>query len=333
MQKIPLGQTGRSTTRLGFGCSSVMGGLGRRESLAVLEAAFDAGIRHFDVAPMYGFGEAEGCLGEFLVRHTGEVTVTTKYGIPAEPKQALKSFLRSVARPVVKLLPGIKQRLAAAASSVPGASNTAGPKSSFTATEARASLEHSLSELKTGHIDLFLLHEAVAADLQDESLLRLLEDSVTAGKIGAFGVGSGGDKIATLLAERPAYCTVLQYEWSVLDAVIPYGASFRLHHRALTDNFRALHSALIAKPETCRAWSGEIDENLADAETLAHLMLKASLEQNPQSVILFSSKRPAHIVANVQVAEDQSMAAKALRLYQLVQADQGKLLVPAGATG
>ena len=59
-----------------------MGSISRRESLRLLEAAFDAGIRHFDVAPMYGYGEAEGCLGEFLQRHRADVTVTTKYGIP-----------------------------------------------------------------------------------------------------------------------------------------------------------------------------------------------------------------------------------------------------------
>ena len=38
-------------------------------SLRLLEAAYDAGIRHFDVAPMYGYGEAESCLGEFRARH------------------------------------------------------------------------------------------------------------------------------------------------------------------------------------------------------------------------------------------------------------------------
>ena len=82
METIPLGATGRSTTRLGFGCSSIMGGLGYRESLNVLESAWNAGIRHFDVAPAYGYGEAEGCLGEFMRRHQGQMTVTTKFGIP-----------------------------------------------------------------------------------------------------------------------------------------------------------------------------------------------------------------------------------------------------------
>ena len=59
MEQIRLASSGRETTRLGYGCSSIMGALGRRQSLRLLEAAYDAGIRHFDVAPMYGYGEAE----------------------------------------------------------------------------------------------------------------------------------------------------------------------------------------------------------------------------------------------------------------------------------
>ena len=57
--------------------------LNRRQSLALLESAFEAGIRHFDTAPMYGYGEAESCLWEFLSKHPGEMTVTTKFGIPS----------------------------------------------------------------------------------------------------------------------------------------------------------------------------------------------------------------------------------------------------------
>ena len=46
MQTVALGTPGRSTTRLGFGCSSVMESLNRRDSLRMLESAFEAGIRH-----------------------------------------------------------------------------------------------------------------------------------------------------------------------------------------------------------------------------------------------------------------------------------------------
>jgi hypothetical protein len=91
MDRIRLSTTGRTTTRLGYGCSSLMGAMGRKESIAMLEAAFEAGLRHFDVAPMYGFGQAESCVGEFLSRHKAEVTVTTKYGISAPKRQGLLS--------------------------------------------------------------------------------------------------------------------------------------------------------------------------------------------------------------------------------------------------
>ncbi len=330
METVVLGGTGRSTTRLGFGCSSVMGALGRRESLAMLEAAFEAGVRHFDVAPMYGFGEAEGCLGEFLAGPRGQVTVTTKYGIPPAAKGGLKSLVRAVARPVLKIIPGVKRRLAKVAGRVAGEGG--GARAFFTAEEARASLERSLRALRTDHIDLWLLHEARAADLEDDGLLRLLEDLVAAGTIGSFGAGSEAADIPALLAERPDYCRVLQYEWSVLDAAIAVGRPFRIHHRSLTEHFRSLHGALIAQGETCRRWSEITGWDLAKGEVLGQLMLKASLVMNPASVILFSSKQPAHIAANVRVAEDAAMEAPARRLYELVQAE-GRELLPDAESG
>ena len=45
MEQIRLASGGRETTRLGYGCSSIMGALGHSQSLRLLEAAYDAGIR------------------------------------------------------------------------------------------------------------------------------------------------------------------------------------------------------------------------------------------------------------------------------------------------
>jgi D-threo-aldose 1-dehydrogenase len=322
MQEINLGATGRRTTRLGYGCSSLMGGMGKKESLAVLDAAFDAGIRHFDVAPMYGYGEAEGCLGEFLRRHPGHVTVTTKYGIPPANNRSLMSVARNVARPIVKLLPGIKQRMASVAAKV----TPAAERASFTAAQAKESLDRSLANLRVDRIDVWLLHEVEAQDLNDDALLRLLEDQVAAGTIGTFGIGSEASKVGDLLRQRPEYCPTLQYEWSVLDTKVAPTAAFRIHHRALTNNFRSLHAALLEQPEICRRWSNETGVDLSDAEPLAKLMLKAALEMNPESIILFSSRSPEHIHANVAVADDAQLAAPARRLYELVQGEQHDLL-------
>jgi D-threo-aldose 1-dehydrogenase len=322
MQQIALGISGRHTTRLGFGCSSLMGATSRRGSLKLLESAYDAGIRHFDVAPMYGYGEAESCLGEFLQCHPGQVTVTTKYGIAPAKNSALIKVGRRIASPILQQLPSLKHRLAQAAHAV--TRNEERP--TFTAAQAKASLDRSLTALRTDHIDLWLLHEVTASDLVDDNLLHLLEDLVRQGTIGSFGIGSSPDKIPALLTERPAYCRTLQYDWSILDTPIQLTEPFRIHHRALTDNFRAIHTALANNTMLRQRWSALTDTDLSDPETLANLMLKGSLVMNPTSIILFSSKNPSHIQANARFAADTTLDTPARRLYDLVQAERDQLL-------
>jgi D-threo-aldose 1-dehydrogenase len=333
MEQIVLGDTGRLTTRLGFGCSSLMGASSRRASLAILESAYDAGMRHFDVAPMYGYGEAESCLGEFLQRHRDQVTITTKYGIPPAKKSSLVSVGRRIAGPIVKSFPGLKQRLASTANSI-----THNPERvTFTSSQAKTSLQRSLAALRVERIDLWLLHEASAADLQDEALLDLLEEGVRKNTIGGFGIGSAASKIPALLAERPEYCRTLQYEWSVLDPVIEAKplfpqVQFRIHHCALATNFRTLHRALTRNKPLCQRWSESTNIDLSNSGDLARLMLKASLVMNPASVILFSSKDPQHIQSNVQIAGDHSLDNPARQLYELVQLEREQLLTNGAGT-
>jgi aryl-alcohol dehydrogenase-like predicted oxidoreductase len=274
---------------------------------------------------MYGYGEAESCLGESLQHHPGQITITTKYGIAPPKKSAIIKLGRSIAGPVLKQLPSLKQGLAQVANAA-----TRNPeRPSFTAAQAKASLDRSLLALRTDHIDLWLLHEATAADLQDDTLLDLLQSEVKKGTIGAFGIGSSADKIPALLATHPAYCRTLQYEWSILDPQISAPtAPFRIHHRALTENFRSLHAALIKNQPLCQRWSASTNTDLTNAETLARLMLKASLVMNPTSIILFSSKKPAHIHANVHTAADTSLELPARQLYNLVQSERDQLSIP-----
>jgi D-threo-aldose 1-dehydrogenase len=165
-----------------------------------------------------------------------------------------------------------------------------------------------------------------ASDLQDDTLLQLLEAKVKSGTIGSFGVGSSSDKIPALLNEHRAYCRTLQYEWSVLDPIIATSSAFRIHHRALTDNFRTLPTALVKNKSLCQRWSSATNTDLSDAEALANLMLKAALVMNPASLILFSSKKPRHIHANVQTEADSILESPARALYHLVQTERDQLL-------
>jgi len=339
METVEIGNSGGRTTRLGFGCSSVMGSQGRSQSLRMLESAFEAGIRHFDVAPLYGYGEAEACVGEFLKRHP-EATVTTKFGLEPPMQGALKSLARSILRPVVNALPGVRAKLSGAAAKA--ASKQVGPApapqgprvsraDAYTPEKAQASLERSFKALQRDHIDLWLMHEVVASDLPpagsaaSEALLRVLEDAVTSGKVGRFGVGSEREMIPALIAQHPAFCRTQQYEWSVLDPVPEPSAAFRIHHRALTDKFSSLREALAARPRTADRWATEVGADIGSAAVLAQLMMKASLISNPASIILFSSKNPHHIAANARLVEDPALDDAARRFYALVQAEGGPL--------
>ncbi|GEM45046.1 aldo/keto reductase [Deinococcus cellulosilyticus] len=86
---------GATVTRLGLG-ASVQGGLfqpvSEEDARAVFQAAWDAGIRFYDTAPWYGYGESEFRLGDFLQQKSG-FTVSSKVGrllregIPPHPTQ------------------------------------------------------------------------------------------------------------------------------------------------------------------------------------------------------------------------------------------------------
>jgi D-threo-aldose 1-dehydrogenase len=64
-----LGNSDVQVTEMGFGGAS-LGAVGNRVSdeqvLQILQAAYDAGIRYFDTAPLYGHGLSERRLGSFL---------------------------------------------------------------------------------------------------------------------------------------------------------------------------------------------------------------------------------------------------------------------------
>jgi hypothetical protein len=64
-----------TTSRLGFGCAGLMRMPLRQERIAILEAALERGVRHFDVARAYGMGAAEAELGRVLQGRRDTVTI------------------------------------------------------------------------------------------------------------------------------------------------------------------------------------------------------------------------------------------------------------------
>jgi D-threo-aldose 1-dehydrogenase len=84
-----LAGSGVQLTELSFGTSSIAGmtrSVSEAEAEAVMQAAWDLGIRYFDTAPHYGQGIAEQRLGRFMAGKAGEAcVVSTKVGRLLEP--------------------------------------------------------------------------------------------------------------------------------------------------------------------------------------------------------------------------------------------------------
>ena len=234
------------TTRLGFGGSGLMGGISERESLKLLETAFDAGIRHFDIAPAYGHGQAERCLGKFLQGKRDQVTVATKYGILPPAQAGLMKMARSVVRPAVAKLPAVRRRVAQAVAGMRS-------KAKFSAEEAGKSLEQSLQQLGVERIDLWLLHEAIAEDLDDSDLLPFLRHAQQRGLIGAYGVGAERERAHDVWERHRDYCKVLQFEWSVLEGKeASFPGAFVIHYRAISGAFDTLRQFNEPESDRCR---------------------------------------------------------------------------------
>ncbi|HEX4020291.1 MAG TPA: aldo/keto reductase [Acidobacteriaceae bacterium] len=312
LPSIQLADTGRTTSQLGLGCSGLGGSIGEKESVRLLEVAYDAGVRHFDVAPSYGHGAAERCLGRFLRGKHPDVTVTTKYGILPPKLGGALDLARKIARPITKRLPAFRKRVANAASGLKGHGD-------FSIPQARASLDRSLQELGLERVDVWLLHEATVDDLTNDALLEFLEDQVRRGRIGTFGIGSEAGRIPAIWENQPRYCRVLQSEWpGFASNTAQYPGAFRIHHRVVQEYFLKLSARLEQNSSLQKIWSDAVDLDLANRQNLIALLLKTALLVHPERIVLFSSRIPAHIQANIRAAADAGWDERAQCFYELV---------------
>ena len=291
MRQVELPNTGKRTSQLGFGCAYLTA-----DTRRLLDVAYDAGIRHFDVARSYNRGHAEGVLGEFLAGRGDDLTVASKYGIlpdapPLHQRIARKLLGSAAAAPTMR-------------------------RAAFTAEEVEASLQTSLKHLRRDRLDLFLMHEGTPDELRTPALLAFLQDSVPRGVIGAFGVGGPSSRIPDLFEQAPDFCEVLQSDWTPLDPPLPQ-PPFSVRYRVFSRTSPRV-AALLDEAETLRAWSGRIDYDLAHPGAAQRLLLKVALEMRPKDLILVSSTNPEHIRANVETAEDGRLVAPAMALSKLI---------------
>ena len=142
----------REVGAIGLGCMNLSHAYGsppdKDAAVRLLHRAYDVGVRHFDTAALYGFGSNEKLLGEALSGYRGDIFLASKCGMAGVDGK--------------RVIDGRPETLF----------NT---------------LEQSLQNLKTDHIDLYYLHRWDKSIPVEESI-GALSRMVEQGKIGAIGL-------------------------------------------------------------------------------------------------------------------------------------------------
>ena len=300
---------GRPTSRLGFG-GSTLGSLSGRAAERLLAAAFEAGIRHFDVAPMYAFGHSEKLLRSALGAWMDEITVTTKCGLSPPRQPRWTGPLRHLARKAVAALPGVRRPRTR-----PGAQEDSLPP--LTAAGVAASLEESRRRLGRSQLDVLLLHEATPGRLSDPALLELLQNEHAAGRLRSFGVGSQRERVLACLRERPQFCPLIQCEWNICTPPDAADTHRRIVHGSVGPVLEDLLAWLHNERSRLARWSDQLGLDLSDKGLLASLLLRASLTYNAGCIVLFSVRSVDRLQANIRAAEDASLLKPANALREL----------------
>ena len=198
-----LGATEIRISEIGLGCQSLGGGLyyrSKRESIAVVHLALDAGVNFFDTSDHYSQGLSEEWLGEALKGRRARAVVATKAGTRYTPLGAAAGQLRPLLRPIGSQLRPLKlafHRMRASQK-----------RQDFSAGYLRRAVEASLRRLNTDYLDLFQLHKPPANELRSAEWLETVDRLQDEGKIRSYGISCANVDDARMCLERPSLASV-----------------------------------------------------------------------------------------------------------------------------
>ncbi len=280
---------GVTTTRIGFGCAGLMRDPSARKRQSLLTEAFDQGIRHFDVARMYGLGTAERELGRFARGRRDSVVIATKFGIEPASAPGQLARLQGPARWLLARYPALRGY-------VKRRSDTFHQPRHYDAATARLSLHTSLRELQTDYVDVLLVHDPAPTDHVDlPDICAFLEDARQAGHLRAWGIAGEQDPCIQIKRSLPA-TAVLQVHEDILSRTQPLPGdlepliTFGVLGEALDRISRYLQG-----PGRRSRWSDALGVDCSSSQVLASLLLLDALDTNPMGVVLYSTTRPERL--------------------------------------
>lgn len=189
MQAREIGHSGIFVNPIGLGCMGLSEFYGpavdTADGVALLHAAIEAGVNHFDTAQMYGMGANERLLGEAFHDRRDKVVIATKFG-PTRDRET-------------------------------------GAFTGIDGSEAnmRTAIDESLKLLRTDHVDLYYLHR-VDRSRPIEETVGAMAKLVAEGKVRALGLSeASAETLKRANAVHPI--SALQSEYSIFSRDIEDG--------------------------------------------------------------------------------------------------------------
>lgn len=293
LPRLDLGSSGILATPLGFGCATLFRASDPVQRSRLLHAAYDAGIRHFDVSPMYGLGRAEPELGRFTRAHRSEVTIATKFGI--RPTLAARG-LGYAQRPIRRMFESKSTIRDQARAHALAPSRLLYDKDSYDSSGAKRSLQRSLRALKTDYVDVFLLHDPLPGSVCSDEVSSFLEDARSAGLIRSWGI-AGAPEITGEVARSFPRVPVLQIPDDIFVQSLrraPAGSAFitfGVIGQALTRIMQYLRS----DESTRSRWKEIIGADCGEPDIASSFLLRSALQANSSGVVLFGATQLPHI--------------------------------------
>jgi D-threo-aldose 1-dehydrogenase len=201
-ERVPLGRGGLTVPRLSFGGAPI-GNLGTavtdEDAEATVHAAWDAGMRYFDVAPHYGIGLAEVRLGRALSAYPrDEYVLSTKVG----------RLLFDSGRGVRADTQGFAVR------------SHLGRVYDYSGDGARRSLDDSMRRLGTDRIDIAYVHDADGAHYGQalEGAFVALDELRRQGVIRSYGAGmNGSEGLVRVLSDTDSDVVLAARTWNLAE--------------------------------------------------------------------------------------------------------------------
>jgi aryl-alcohol dehydrogenase-like predicted oxidoreductase len=332
MKQRPFGQTGITVSELGLGTSPLGGGIFYRddkEALAVLRAAFDAGITYFDTAENYGTGQHEVLLGQVFGRCRDQVVIASKGGLQMTPLGEIMLATRALLGPFKNFLK--KQRRAI------GLIRDSQKRYSFHPDHLRRSLEGTLQRLNSDYVDVYQFFNATDNTFERDDVFDIMDRFKQEGKIRFSGatVISLDHAIHGL---RHQAMDVIQVPVSLLDQKSVHSFVPLAEERTIalvgrsplaggfltsaTGHIKAIESSFVSneglavrrqKAEQLRALVGE-------DKTLSQFALQYALQVKGVSTVLFSAANRDQLTEDLKALEAAPLRAEEIQTAeQIVQ--------------